>query len=385
MLLTLALLSGIAPLAIDMYLPGLPRVGDDLGASASTVQLTLTTFMLGLALGQLLVGPLSDAAGRRRPMLIGTVLLTVAGLVCALAPSVVVLIAFRFVQGVTGGVGVVVARAVIADRATGDVAAKLFSLMMIISSAAPVVAPLIGGSLVGPIGWRGVFYVLTGLAALMLLAVWRFVPETLPVERRHPMHVRTVVGNVVAVARRRRYLGYVLTFAFGFGALFAYISASPFVLQDLMGFSPGVFSMLFATNAMGIVLASWLNSRLVGRVRPQRILTVGVGGLFVVGTAMIVVSVVASGVRIPMLVLMFALSASFGLIAGNATALAIGEVRDRAGSGSALLGTLQFTVGSIVPPLAGIGGPSSALPMAIVIGVCAVCSAASFVVASRSG
>ncbi|MBM7366079.1 multidrug effflux MFS transporter [Gordonia hydrophobica] len=383
MLATLALLSAIAPLAIDMYLPGLPALGDDLHTSPAAAQLTLTTFMLGLAAGQLLMGPLSDSLGRRRPLILGTALLIVAGIGCALAPSIGVLIAFRFMQGLTGGIGVVVARAVIADRTSGDRSAKLFSIMMIITSAAPVVAPLLGGALIGPIGWRGIFYVLTGLALVMLLAVLTCVPETLPVERRHPFEAGSIAHNMGVVLRNRRYLGYTLTFSIGFGAMFAYISASPFVIQDLMGFSPGVFSILFAVNAIGIGIAGTVNTRLVGRVRPQRLLAVGVGMFVTVGIAMMLTTVFAPGVHWLLLVLMFCLTSSFGLTAGNATALALGEVRDNAGSGSAVLGTLQFVVGAIVPPLAGLGGSTSAVPMATVVLVCTLLSAGAFLTTRR--
>ncbi|EGD54404.1 multidrug effflux MFS transporter [Gordonia neofelifaecis] len=384
MLLSLALLSAIAPLATDMYLPGLPRVVDDLHTSPSSVQLTLTTFMLGLAAGQLLVGPLSDGLGRRRPLLVGTVLLTLAGLGCALAPSIAVLVVVRFLQGLTGGIGVVVARAVIADRTSGDQAARLFSVMMIITSAAPVVAPLLGGALVGPIGWRGVFYVLTGLALVMLFAVARFVPETLPADRRHPVEARVIAGNIAAVLGDRRYLGYTLSFGIGFGAMFAYISASPFVIQDIMGFSPGMYSVLFAINALGIGIAGWVNTRLVGRLHPRRLLAIGVGALLTVGVAMLVVALVAPDVHWLLLVLMFCLTSTFGLTAGNATALALGEVRERAGTGSAVLGTLQFTVGAIVSPLVGIGGSTSVVPMALTVFVCTVLSAAAFATTVRS-
>ncbi|MGB3698651.1 MAG: multidrug effflux MFS transporter [Gordonia sp. (in: high G+C Gram-positive bacteria)] len=383
MLLSLALLSAIAPLATDMYLPGLPRVVDELAASPSAVQLTLTSFMLGLAAGQLLTGPLSDGVGRRRPLLVGTVLLTLAGLGCAVAPSIGVLIAVRFLQGLTGGMGVVVARAVIADRTEGDQAAKLFSIMMIITSAAPVVAPLLGGALVGPIGWRGVFYVLTGLALVMLLAVARFVPETLPVERRHPVQPRVIARSFGSVLGDRLYLGYTLTFGIGFGAMFGYISASPFVIQDLMGFSPGMYSVLFAINALGIGAAGTANTRLVGRLRPQTLLAIGVGVLLVVGAAMLVVALVAADVHWLLLVLMFCLTSTFGFTAGNATALALGQVRDRAGAGSAVLGTLQFTVGAVVSPLVGIGGSTSVLPMAIVIFTCTVLAAGAFTTTLR--
>ncbi|WP_366929081.1 multidrug effflux MFS transporter [Gordonia sp. (in: high G+C Gram-positive bacteria)] len=383
MLLSLALLSAIAPLAIDMYLPGLPELGDDLHTSPSMVQLTLTTFMLGLAAGQLLMGPLSDSLGRRRPLLLGTVLLIVAGIGCALAPSIEVLIGFRFMQGLTGGIGVVVARAVIADRTSGDRSAKLFSIMMIITSAAPVVAPLLGGALIGPIGWRGIFVVLVGLAVVMLVSVLAFVPETLPTQRRHTFDAGTVADNMRAVVGNRRYLGYTATFAVGFGAMFAYISASPFVIQDLMGFSPGAFSLLFALNAVGIGIAGTINTRLVGRVRPERMLAVGVGLLVTVGVAMLLTVLLAPGVHWLLLTLMFCLTSSFGFTAGNATALALGQVHQRAGSGSAVLGTSQFVIGAIVPPLVGIGGGTSATPMAVVVLGCTLLSAAAFATTLR--
>lgn len=383
-LLTLALLSAIAPLATDMYLPGLPQVGPDLhDASASLVQLTLTTFMLGLAVGQLVVGPLSDGIGRRRPLVVGTLLCSAAGLVCALAPTVSVLIVARFVQGFTGGIGIVLARAVIADRTSGDRAARLFSIMMVITSVAPVAAPLLGGALVGPIGWRGVFYVLTGLAAVMLLAVWRFVPESLPVERRHPIETKAIAGNMWTVLTRRRYLGYALTFAMCFGALFGYISASPFIMQDIMGFSPGVFSLLFALNAVGITSSNFLNSRLIGRFRPRALLSVGVCALLTVATAMLVVVLADVPGRWPVLMLMFALTCSFGLVIGNATALALDESSGHAGTGSAVLGAFQFTLGAIVSPLVGIGGGTSEAPMAITIFTCAVLAAAAFLTTRR--
>ncbi len=379
MLLSLALLSAIAPLATDMYLPGLPRVGVDLGASASTVQLTLMTFMLGLAVGQLAVGPLSDGLGRRRPMLAGAVLLAAAGLACALAPSIGVLVVARFLQGFTGGVGVVLARAVIADRTTGDQAARLFSLMMIITGTAPVVAPLLGGALVGPIGWRGVFYVLTGLAVVMLLAAWRFVPESLPVDRRRPVDARALGRNIASVLARRRYLAYTGTFALAFGALFGYISASPFILQDIMGFSPGVFSLLFALNAVGLTGANAVNSRLIGRLRPRRLLAVGVTALLATGIAMLAVVLADPPARWPLLALMFLLTCSIGLVFGNATALALDEVRGLAGTGSAVLGALQFAVGAVVSPLVGLGGGGSALPMAVTVCTAAAGSALAFV------
>lgn len=372
MLGTLALLSATAPLAIDMYLPGLPQIGADLGTSASMAQLTLTAFMIGLAVGQLVIGPLSDGLGRRRILLVGTAVLAVAGLVCAVSPSIGVLIAARFLQGFSGGAGVVVARAVISDRVKGDHAAKLFSLMMIIGGLAPVIAPLIGGLLLGPVGWRGIFLVLAGLAVLMLVGVWRFIPETLEPERRHATTLAGFGHNLATVLRHRQFVGYTTSFALSFGALFAYISASPFVIQDKFGFSPGMFSVFFAINAIGLTGGNAANSRLIGRFRPRQLLSAGMAAMLLVAVAMTAVAYADLAAAWPTLVLMFALCTSIGFVFGNATALALGHVRHVAGSGSAVLGALQFTVGAIVSPLAGLGGAASVLPMALTILVVAV-------------
>lgn len=367
MLLTLALLSATAPLAIDMYLPGLPQIGADLDTSASMTQLTLTTFMIGLAAGQLVIGPLSDSIGRRPILLVGTTVLIVAGLACVLSPSIEVLIAARFLQGVSGGAGVVVARAVIADRSRGDQAAKLFSLMMVIGGIAPVIAPLLGGVLLGPIGWRGIFIVLSALALVMLAGVWRFVPETLTPENRHATTIAAVRGNIGAVLRNRRYLGYAVAFSLSFGAMFAYISASPFIIQDMYGFSPTMFSVFFTVNAIGLACGNLVNTRLIGRFHPRQILVPGLAAMLLIGVAMTVVALAGFEQAWPILALMFCLTTSVGFIYGNATALALGQVRHVAGSGSAVLGALQFTVGAVVSPLAGLGGATSLLPMAVTV------------------
>lgn len=367
MLGTLALLSATAPFAIDMYLPGLPQIGADLGTSASLAQLTLTTFMIGLAIGQLVIGPLSDGLGRRRVLLTGTVVLAVAGLACALSPSIGVLVAARFLQGFSGGAGVVVARAVIADRAHGDHAAKLFSLMMIIGGIAPVIAPLIGGVLIGPIGWRGIFVILSALALVMLLGIWRFIPETLAPEQRHATTLAVFRRNIGSVLRHKQYLGYTISFALSFGALFAYISASPFIIQDMFGFSPGMFSVFFAINAIGLTAGNATNSRLIGRFRPRQLLSAGMASMLAAAVAIMAVALIEVQTAWPVLVLMFVLTTSIGFVFGNATALAIGQVRHVAGSGSAVLGALQFTIGAVVSPLAGLGGATSLVPMAVTI------------------
>lgn len=364
---TLVLLSMTGPLAIDMYLPGLPQIGADLGTSASMAQLTLTTFMIGLAVGQLVIGPLSDGLGRRRLLLIGTAVFGVSALACALAPSIAVLLIARFLMGFSGGAGVVLARAVIADRAQGDRAAKLFSLMMVIGGLAPVLAPLLGGVLMDPIGWRGIFFVLTGVSAVMFFGVWQFIPETLEPARRHGTSAASFLRNLGTVLRHRQYLGYTVGFGLSFGALFAYISSSPFIIQDLLGFSPGMFSILFAVNAVGLAGANALSSRLIGRFRPRQLLTVGLAALLAVGTLLTMVGFAGVTSAAVILPLMFALASSIGLVFGNATALALGQVRHVAGSGSAVLGALQFTIGAAVSPLAGLGGGTTIVPMALTV------------------
>ncbi|QBJ98850.1 Bcr/CflA family efflux MFS transporter [Rhodococcus sp. ABRD24] len=367
MLCVLALLSAIAPLATDMYLPGLPTMAEGLDTSASTIQLTLTTFMAGLGIGQLIIGPLSDGWGRRRLLIAGTMLCAVSGVLCAIAPTVEVLIAARLLQGFSGGAGIVLARAVIADRARGDAAARVFSIMMIIGGVAPVIAPLMGGALLGPIGWRGIFWVLAGASIAMLAGVLTLVPETLPPERRHGGGLAALTRNLRYVVRNRVYLGYTFAFAFGFGALFSYISASPFIAEHVLRLSPGQFSIVFAVNSVGIVAASIVNTRLIGTFDARQLLTFGVSVLVASG-ALLVLATTIGGTRIWLVLpLLFGVVSSIGFIMGNATALSQGQVPDAAGTGSALMGASQFGLAALVSPLVGIAGPGTAVPMAIAI------------------
>ena len=362
----LALLTAIAPLATDMYLPALPTVVTDLGSTASAVQLTLTAFLVGLAIGQLVIGPLSDGWGRRRLLLTGTVLCLVASVACAFAPTAGVLVAARFLQGFGGAAGVVLSRAVITDRTSGDRTARLFSVMMAINGIAPVIAPLLGSSLLGVVGWRGIFLVLALLTLVMTLGAAATVPETLPVERRVRGGLRAIATDVRSALGRRRYLGYTLAFSTAFAAMFAYISGSPFVLQNTLGLSTGQYGLAFGLNAAGLVVASMVSGRLPTRFGPRRQLIPGVGALTLTAAAFLVV-VLAGTPRWPTLVVLFLAVASLGFILGNGAALASEEVRDIAGTGSALLGALQFGLGALVSPLVG----SSPLRMAVTMLVAA--------------
>lgn len=384
MLCVLALLSAIAPLATDMYLPGLPSMAESLDTSAASVQLTLTTFMAGLGIGQLVIGPLSDGLGRRNLLIGGTILCAVSGVLCAIAPNIGVLIAARLLQGFSGGAGIVLARAVIADRAKGDVAARLFSVMMIIGGVAPVIAPLMGGALLGPIGWRGIFWVLAAASVVMLIGVLTLVPETLPAERRHGGGLAALVRNLRYVVTNRTYLGYAFTFAFGFGALFSYISASPFVVQDVLGLSPGQFSIIFAINSLGIVTGSIVNTKLIGTFQARQLLTFGVSLLVTAGILLTLATTIGGSHIWLVLPLMFAVVASIGFIMGNATALAQGQVSEAAGTGSALMGACQFGLAALVSPLVGIGGSDTAVPMAVAILASGAVAMASLKVLARA-
>ncbi|MGX7731333.1 multidrug effflux MFS transporter [Rhodococcus sp. 2H158] len=383
MLFGLALLSATAPLATDMYLPGLPVMSESLGTSTVGIQLTLTTFMAGLGVGQLIVGPLSDGWGRRRLLLAGTVVLALSSALCATAPTVEVLIAARLIQGFSGGTGIVLARAVIADRARGNEAARLFSIMMIIGGVAPIVAPLLGGVLLGPIGWRGIFWVLTGLAVLMIVAVLTVVPETLPPERRHSGGLETLARNFGTVIGNRRFVGYAATFALGFGAMFSYISASPFVVQEVLGMTPGQFSLIFAVNSVGLVAGNIVNTRLIGRFEVRNLLRYGVTQMLAAGVLLVLAVLVADTNRWLVLPLLFLVVSSLGFVMGNATALAQGQVPKAAGTGSAVMGASQFGLAALVSPLVGLGGEDTALPMALAIAISAALSMTALLTLTR--
>jgi MFS transporter, DHA1 family, multidrug resistance protein len=356
----LALLTAIAPLATDMYLPALPEVATELATTPSNVQLTLTGFLVGLATGQLVIGPLSDAWGRRRLLLLGTVLCLVATAACIVAPTIGVLVVARFLQGFGGAAGIVLSRAVIVDRTTGSRTVRLFSLMMAINGIAPVVAPLMGSALLGIGTWRVIFVALTALTLLMAVGAFVAVPETLPPERRVSGGLRTTGRDVRSALSRPRYVGFTLAFAFAFATLFTYISGSPFVLQNALGLSTGTYALAFGANAAGLITASIANGQLAGRVDPQRVLAIATTALVVL--SLVLLGVVLAGPSVwPVLVLLFLAVTSLGFIMGNASALASREVRDIAGTGSALLGALQFALGAVVSPLVG----SSPLVMAV--------------------
>ena len=371
-LLVTLLLGGLTatpPLAMDMYLPSLPEVTDSLHAPAATVQLTLTACLLGMALGQLVVGPMSDRWGRRRPLLAGLVVYVVATALCAVAPTVEFLVGFRLLQGLAGAAGIVIARAVVRDLYDGVAMARFFSTLMLIGGVAPIVAPLVGGQILRVTDWRGVFVVLTVVGALLAVLVWVRLPETLPAADRHTGGVGDALHSMRRLLADLPFTGYMLTGGFAFAALFAYISASPFVIQEIYGASPQTFSLLFGVNSVGLVVVGQINGKvLVGRVGLDRVLGVG---LLIVTAAAVALLLMATGVfgevgLVPVAAALFVLMSAMGLTLPNAQSLALLRTRHSAGSASALLGTSSFLIGAIASPLVGMAGEDTAVPMAVV-------------------
>ena len=359
--------TAFGPLSMDLYLPAFPLLADDLRASEAGVQLTLTADVIGLVVGQLVLGPLSDARGRRGLLIGSTLVCAVASALCALAPSVGWLSLWRFVQGASGGGGIVLARAVAADLTEGVAAARLFSLFMTVSSVAPIAAPVLGGALLAATGsWRPMFWVLTGTSLVLALAAVRVIPETLAPERRHPGGLRATGRAFAGLARDRLFAGYALTVALAYASLFGYLAASSFVLQDLYGLSATQFSLAFALNAAGSIALGLLNARLVRRYAVRRILVVGLV-VSTVAAAVLVGAVLAGWGLVAVLVPLFVVVASRGLVSANATVLGIGRTA-AAGSASAVLGACMFAGGVLVTPLLALGGTGTALPMAAVVG-----------------
>ena len=379
----LGALAAFGPLAVDTYLPALPEISRDLGASTSVTQLTLTACLCGLAAGQLVGGPVSDALGRRRPILAGVAGFTALSVLCALAPTVWALVTFRFLQGLGGGVGIVIARAVVRDRHVGVAAVRVFSLMMVVTGVAPIVAPLLGALLLQVTSWRAIFAFLGIAGALILAATAIGLPESLPHDRRRGSGLRATLTVFRGLATDRWFVGCTLACALPFGAMFAYIAGSPFVLQELYGLSPAAFGAVFGVNAVGLVCTALLGNRLVGHFGSLRLLLLALlAGC--VGGAGLLVSVVAGVGLWGVLPSLFVVVSVIGIVLPNATALALADHPDVAGSASALLGVLTFLIGAAVAPLVGVAGADDALPLALVVAVLEVAALAQLLVLTRS-
>ncbi|MCK2199973.1 multidrug effflux MFS transporter [Corynebacterium callunae] len=379
----LALLAASPALSTDMYLPAMPGIAADLNTTTPLVQLTLSAFMAGMAIGQLIIGPISDQLGRKGLLIGGAVAALIASVLCAVAPSISVLIAARILQGLGGGACVVISRAIVPDLARGKKAAQAFALLMIIQGVAPVAAPLFGGVLVEHVGWRGIFWTLALINVAQLLVVIFGIRESKPVEERSAAGVRGMLANYAFVLGNRQFLAYALTLAFAFGALFSYISASPFVIQTQMGMSVGVFSLIFGVNACGLIIGGMMNRRLLQTVHAHKVMCTVLLS-FVILCLLLLLEVVLVQWTPLFLVLLFLLMSHIPMIMANATALGTEVVRARAGSGSAILGFTQFSMAALVSPLVGLGS-DKALTMALAMAICALCALGFSYLAGRKG
>ncbi|MFI7251439.1 multidrug effflux MFS transporter [Micromonospora chalcea] len=370
LLVLLGTLTAIGPLSLDMYLPAFPAMTRDLGADQAGIQLSLTTCLIGLAFGQLVTGPLSDRWGRRRPVLVGVVAYTVLALACAAAPNAPLLAAVRFAQGLAGGMGVVVARAVVRDLYSGRDAAKYFSRLTLVFGVAPIAAPGVGSLVLRFGSWRSVFLVLAAIGAALAVAVALRLPETLPAERRSTGGLGATARTMRSLLADRVYLGYALTQGFAFAGLFAYISGSSFVFQDVFGVSAAVFSVIFGVNALGLVAVGQLNARLLDRFPPRRLLVTALA-VGLVAAAGVLSGALTDGLALTAVAL-FGYVGALGMVTPNSTALALDAHARHAGTAAALMGGIQSVVGALAAPLVGLGGEGSALPMATVLAGAAV-------------
>jgi DHA1 family bicyclomycin/chloramphenicol resistance-like MFS transporter len=374
MLAVLGALSTFGPLSTDMYLPGLPAMARSLHTTESSAQLTLSTCLIGLAVGQLFAGPLSDALGRRRPLLIGLAAFALASALCGFSPSLGLLLVLRFVQGLAGAAGLAIARAIVRDRTQGLAAARAYALLMIVTSLGPIFAPVAGGLLLHITNWRGIFVALAIIGVAMLAGTAALVPETLLAQSRHRGGLITTRAAFGVLVRDRRYLASVFAGSFSTAALLAWIAGSPFVLEHIHHLSPQLFSLVFAANGAGILIARQIASRFIARAGPAGVMRAG-QACQTAGALGALCFTLLDPVLLPLLICIFVAVASVGAIMPMATALAMNDHPKRAGSASGLLGFMLFTLGSAIAPLVGIAGVGSALPMTLTMAVCASGSA----------
>lgn len=364
---TLGALSAFAPFAIDMYLPAFPRIARDLGTSTSLVQLTLAIFLLGLAFGQVLWGTLSDRLGRRGPLLAGCLLFTGASVVCATTHSIHALIAVRFLMGLGGSAGVVVARALVRDLFEEKEAARFYSLMMIIGGMGPIVAPFLGSLLLAYLDWRAIFWVIAAIGGLCTLGVVRLIPETLAREKRARGPLAGLVGGYGRILVNRRFFGPALAIGCTSGVLFTYIASASFLFIELFKVPAAHFGFLFATNSLGIYIGGQSNRWLLRRYSAEQLLRRGMW--LNVGAALLLVGCAATGLGgFPLLfAMLFLCISALGLVFPNATAMTMQPFAAEAGLASALLGVTQFVIGASGGALVGVFHDGTALPVALQI------------------
>ena len=368
----LGMLTAITPLATDLYLPALPIMPDELNTTASNIQMTIGVMTFGVAFGQLFGGPISDTMGRKLPLIVGNLLCVISGIICAFAPSIEILLLGRFLQGLTGSVGVVIAKAIARDFASGQELTKLFALLMMVNGLAPVLAPLIGGQLLLFTTWRVIFVILAVFSAILLVGSLVF-RESLPKEKRVTGGVDVAIKNYITLIKDKPFLGQILIQLFAFGGFFAYISGSSFVYQNIFNLSAQEFSYLFGINSCGIVLASAISSRVSNVITAKQLLTFSLWQL-TIGSLLFLIAMIFEWSLIPVTTILFFTVCTVSLFGSASFSMAMTNYGKMAGSASAILGFASMFAAGIVSPLVGIGGDHTGIPMGITMLVCAVLS-----------
>lgn len=378
----LGLLAMLMPLSIDMYLPALPVIAGQFGVPAGSAQMTLSTYILGFALGQLLYGPMADSIGRKPVILGGTLIFAAAAVACALAQSIDQLITMRFFHGLAAAAASVVINALMRDIYPREEFSRMMSFVMLVTTIAPLLAPMIGGAVLVWFSWHMIFWILAVAGLLVSVMIAFFIRETLPPERRQPFHLRTTVGNFASLFRHKRVLSYMLASGFSFAGMFSFLSAGPFVYIEINHVSPQDFGYYFALNIVFLFLMTILNGRFVRRVGALKMFRGGLWVQFVMALWMVITALLGVGFW-SLVVGVAAFVGCVSLVSSNAMAVILDEFPHMAGTASSLAGTFRFGIGAIVGTLLSMSAFNSAWPMIWSITFCATSSILFYLYASR--
>ncbi|WP_144268126.1 multidrug effflux MFS transporter [Demequina sp. NBRC 110055] len=379
MAVILGTLTVFGPLSMDLYLPVLPSLAIDLDGTASSAQLTMTACLIGLAAGQVIAGPMSDRFGRRTPLLVGLVIYTIASALCAISPTIEVLVVARFVQGLAGGVGLVIAQTVGRDIYDGARLTRYYARIIVISGLAAIAAPVVGGFLAEHLSWRGFFVILTAIGIIVTAAIAVSFPDSLPPDRRTSGGLRRVREQLGVLARDRLYVGATISSSLTSAAYFAYLAGAPFILQGIYGLAPSTFALVFGLNAAAFATAGFSAGRLAERVGDRAVFVVGLAIMIAGGGALLVTALGSPSLALTIFAFVL-IAAGAAIVSPPATTLALVDYPHFAGTASSILGMTRFAAGAAAAPLAGILGPHTATPTATVALVTAAAGAAVFAV-----
>jgi len=378
----LGLLAMLMPLSIDMYLPALPVIAEQFGVPAGSAQMTLSTYILGFALGQLLYGPMADSLGRKPVILGGTLVFAGAAAACAMSQSIDHLIVMRFFHGLAAAAASVVINALMRDIYPKEEFSRMMSFVMLVTTVAPLVAPMVGGAVLVWFSWHAIFWILALAALLASAMIFFFIKETLPAEHRQKFHIRTTLGNFASLFRHKRVLSYMLASGFSFAGMFSFLSAGPFVYIELNHVSPQHFGYYFALNVVFIFVLTMINSRFVRRVGALNMFRIGLWIQFVMAMWMVVTAFFDVGFW-TLVVGIAAFVGCISMVSSNAMAVILDEFPHMAGTASSLAGTFRFGIGAIVGALLSLATFTSAWPMLWSIALCATGSILFCLYASR--